>query len=733
MRDAAFGVEPFELVDYHGEVAAGFEPSDLEAAVAQAVDQGRAAETLHWGRNYLYGMELETLSGGVAVAVKQFRNQGLRARLERRWKGSKALRSWRVACALRRAGIPTPEPLLWIESRRPDGPSFFVTRRLRGFVEARYYFRALEANRELQEFPEIDPESLVAELGRAIRRLHAAGIWHRDLSVGNLLIQPAAGEGPRYTVFFIDLNRARLNRWLTIGRRTRDLSRLRVFRRSHQDLLLRSYWGEASAAMAWKGGLYRFFFQGFLLRIRAKTALRAPLRSLRDRLAPRHAYTHIPAPPDDAPTRELAVWDGLSDQPHQHATRLQRLAIRVSDAPLHARELHAGIMALPRAWRRYRQLREHLYAEPHGWQGMGVAVRPWPENPAAVLRSLEKLGTRRVLLRLHPWQRDHDLEEELAGELARRGFELAFTLPQSRELVKDRARWQEAVVELQARFGHLGRHFQIGQAINRSKWGVWNHSEYLELAAAAAEILRQDPAVELLGPAVIDYELHRTAAILNIPRPGVFFDILASLLYVDRRGAPENRQLGFDTVDKVIQLKALAETSPACGGRSWITEFNWPLWEGPHSPAGRRVAVDEETQADYLVRYYLLALGTGMVERVYWWQLLARGYGLCHDDGAGDVRLRPSFYAYANLCRLLEGSVCLGPIEAQAPCHLQHFRRPDGEEIVVAWSADGSRSTAELPRPSRQAMGRGGELLNVPANRNIEIDGSPRYFWIGPG
>ena len=45
------------------------------------------------------------------------------------------------------------------------------------------------------------------------------------------------------------------------------------------------------------------------------------------------------------------------------------------------------------------------------------------------------------------------------------------------------------------------------------------------------------------------------------------------------------------------------------------------------APAGRDVAVDEQTAADYLVRYYLLLLGSGLVQRVYWWQLVARGYG----------------------------------------------------------------------------------------------------------
>ncbi len=136
------------------------------------------------------------------------------------------------------------------------------------------------------------------------------------------------------------------------------------------------------------------------------------------------------------------------------------------------------------------------------------------------------------------------------------------------------------------------------------------------------------PESSCSGPPVIDFEYHVTAAVLNLKRAGFRFDAVSALLYVDRRGAPENRQAGLDTVAKVLLLKAIAETARNAAGRCWITEVNWPLREGPHSPAGRDVSVDEETQADYLVRYYLLALGTGLVERVFWWQVVARGYGL---------------------------------------------------------------------------------------------------------
>jgi hypothetical protein len=283
---------------------------------------------------------------------------------------------------------------------------------------------------------------------------------------------------------------------------------------------------------------------------------------------------------------------------------------------------------------------------------------------------------------------------------------------------------------LAERFSPFGRDFQVGQAINRSKWGVWNYREYMELVGVASEVLRQDPKRELLGPGVIDYEPLRTAGILNLPSPGFHFDILASLLYVDRRGAPENRQLGFDTVDKVVQLKAIAETSRNCGDRSWITEVNWPLWEGPHSPAGRKVAVDEEKQANYLARYYLLALGTGLVERVYWWQLVARGYGLAHDTGDGTLRLRPSFRAFANLQRTLAGASFLGPVQTPPPGRLYAFRLQDGADLVVGWSADDSSVEVALPRAARSGLDRDGNALAPLPSAKVKLDGSPRYLWL---
>ena len=147
------------------------------------------------------------------------------------------------------------------------------------------------------------------------------------------------------------------------------------------------------------------------------------------------------------------------------------------------------------------------------------------------------------------------------------------------------------------------------------------------------------------------------------------------------------------------------------------------------------MAVDEERQADYLVRYYLLALSTGAVERVYWWQLVARGYGLVDPQEDGRLRRRPAYWAMATLQRQLAGSIHLRPLAAGpggdgARLHL--FRDAAGGELVVGWSTRG-RAAARLPRRAAEVIGRDGEVLPPPATEEVELDPSPRYFRLVSG
>jgi tRNA A-37 threonylcarbamoyl transferase component Bud32 len=696
---------------------------DPAAEAARILDPGSAVETIYWGRNYLYSVLLETSEGTIPAVVKQFRNQGARERLERRLKGSKALRSWRIAVPMWAAGQPTPQPLMLVESRQEDGPSLFVTRQLPEVTEARYLFRALRAGTLATDFPDLDVERLVDDLGRTIRSMHDAGFWHRDLSIGNVLLEGHSAAPP---LWILDLNRARQRDRVTVSQRTRDLCRLGFPERDRGDRFLSAYWGSRRRGFGFKRWLYRLYRAAYLVRVEGKKTVRDAIRSLAGVLFQRKPHAHIPEAPQGAGARDKAVWDYLSDQPHQHASRGERLRVRLADFGEHARSFGTATRAIPRARRRYRELIEELWREPVAWPGIGVAVGPRSAPPGEILAGLDDLGATQVLMRLHPWEEDHDESEELARELASRGVELTFAVPQVRELVREPRHWRAAVNEIAVRFVRYGNRFQIGQAINRSKWGIWNYREYAEMATIAADCLRAAGDVELLAPAVIDFEPYAMVAALN-HRDAPEIDIASSLLYVDRRGAPENSQLGYDGLGKAALMRAIGETARRGAARFWITEVNWPLWEGPHSPAGKTVSVDEQTQADYLVRYFIPVLASGLAERAFWWQLVARGYGLI--DRREDVlRRRPSYQALQNLIAQLEGTTARGPVPSPPGTLAHRFTHPDRGELLVAWSVE-AEIPFSLPQSAERAISRDGEDLD-PAARQVMLTNSPQYLWL---
>jgi hypothetical protein len=711
-----------------GELRAGLDADPGE--LRRVIDPAAAQKTIHWGRNYLYQARLATGAGDVAVVVKVFREGGARQRMTRRWKGSRAQRSFDASNALLAAGVPVPRPVAALESADASGTSFFLYEPLGDAIEARYFFRARNAGSERELFPAIDGALLLERIAATLRRMHDAHLWHRDVSAGNVLLAGDwSGRGePEGELYLIDLARTRIGKPLTRSERMRDLARLPLHRAEDRAALLASYAGLRPSPV--ERGLFAFHHHAFHLRHRVKDRLRWLQRAARG-LTSRGTHPHIPPAEEGAAVRDRVVWDPLSDQPHLHAGRTAKLRTRLADAPIHGREAALLARRLPAIAARYRALRRELYSAPTLFGDVGVGLHGASAPLERLIDEVDSLGVRRVLLRLQPWENELERDSLLARELVARGKDVLLAVAQNRDLVRDPARWRASLEVIAARFGGLASHVQIGHAINRSKWGIWNQREYAGLVAAAAEVFAGRaaggaPAFALVGPGVIDFELYATCIALDWPENPVRFDAVTSLLYVDRRGAPENRQAGLDALAKAVLLRATIATSRHGDRESWITEVNWPLHEGPHSPAGRHVAVSEEAQASYLVRYHVLLLGSGSVERAYWWQLAARGYGLATDDDGG-LRRRPSWHALAFLHRTLAGTSALGPLPSQEPLRVHAFARDDGSFWLVAWSANDRPVEWKLPPGATRLFDRGGAEIPLPSSKAIAVADAPVY------
>jgi len=163
--------------------------------------------------------------------VRDYRHGGLlRGFLGRRFFiPGRETRELRVLSAARAAGLPVPEPLA--SARKRCGR--FVGYRAR--IVTSEIPRAASLVTALWEKATrgIDTAPLLSSVGKAVRAMHDAGIFHHDLNMHNIL------SDENDEIFIIDFDRARMRKALGMGGRLTNLRRLlrsaRKLARLHRD------------------------------------------------------------------------------------------------------------------------------------------------------------------------------------------------------------------------------------------------------------------------------------------------------------------------------------------------------------------------------------------------------------------------------------------------------------------------------------------------------------------
>lgn len=248
----------------------------------------------------------------------------------------------------------------------------------------------------------------------------------------------------------------------------------------------------------------------------------------------------------------------------------------------------------------------------------------------------------------------NDIENIDAYVAFAKGFgedkEILITIIQDREHIEDHKLLKKDITNIFQKFEGIASEFQIGNAINRIKWSFVSMEEYLSFYETVQKIRdEQFPEIKLIGSAVIDFEYHFSIRTL-FNKFKVHYDKFSTLLYVDRRGSPYATQMGiFDFKNKIEFLDTIVRTASKSENSIYITEANWPLTgTAPYAPTSEKECVSEALYTQYMKEYFEIALQTQKIEKVFWHQLIAPGYGLV-DNREGKIRKTQAFYDFKKL------------------------------------------------------------------------------------
>jgi hypothetical protein len=344
------------------------------------------------------------------------------------------------------------------------------------------------------------------------------------------------------------------------------------------------------------------------------------------------------------------LWDNYSDQPAQLKDKAYKKRMRLKErSSLIATYLLALVM-LPLSLLATPFVRRKTIDSKHFFS-LGVDFEREQEHTQKLL---DELDVKHILLRLKLWEMQK-LPELKAFAQKNRSKKITLKILQDREHVENLELTKKDMQRIFSELEDSINIFEIGSTINRAKWGFFSVREYLNFYKVAYDLKKEHfPKIHLLGSGVIDFEFHYTIhTLFNFCK--CQYDGIAALLYVDRRGAPENTQLGFALTDKIALLSTMVWLSPKVSQELHITETNWPISNtAPYAPTSEHECVDEKRYADYMLRYYLLAFASQQIDSVSWHQLIAPGYGLV--DNREGIRKREAFHIYKYMYKTLHNA-----------------------------------------------------------------------------
>ena len=608
-------------------------------------------------RNTLKVVSIDSQKFVIKSFKQPYRLQGL---IYRFFRDSKAKRSYDYSLKLNQLSIKTPEPVGYIEVYE-------------GFRLTKSYFISCLLDYDFLiddalDDNHIDSENILKEFIKFTFDIHKKGVKHLDYGIGNIAVRL---NEKSYEFYLFDLNRMKFGK-VSIESGLENFSRMCDTKKKL------NFFAKQYSVLRNVNNKYA---EDRLIKATKKTEKYFQRKNKYKNLFKKNKY--VPA--------EFYKWDDYSDQPHIIKEKKIR-KILASYSYISNIKILLSFLLFPFLWVTYFVKKRRN--RPYIVNSIGLCV-----NLSNILTSrneltiddlkllIDDLNIKNISVRI-PLSDYENFDKYFNFISQFSHLSIMVVILQDRSHINNPQLLQKNLLLIFERLKGNVSEYQIGNTVNRKKWGFLNIDEYFDFFKVAQDLKKDHfPDITLLGGNIIDFDLpFLTRSLFNF-KP-IFFDKFSTQLYVDRRGAPENTQLGFDTYSKINIYHHLISASYKCSNEFIISEVNWPLKDtGEWSPTAGDYEVGEKEQALYLIRYYLLMIASGKVYKCYMHQLIAPGYGLI-DDIDGVLRKRESYFCFKFLIEILQGAKTLSFSSKNNLYRL--FLEKDNEFIEVLWMSKGS-------------------------------------------
>ncbi len=409
-------------------------------------------------------------------------------------------------------------------------------------------------------------------------------------------------------------------------------------------------------------------------------------------------------------------WDEFSDQPYQLKDKTYKKQMRKREFKSLLKTVLTALIILPFSIVAMPFVKRKQVSS-NDFFCIGVDFQ---REPHVTLELIEELEVNRVLLRLKLWEMDK-LDSLKSFISLTQDKKITLKIMQDRENIEDLDLLKNNLQIIFKELNEVIDIFEIGSTINRAKWGFFSVNEYSKFYQVAYDLkINEFPNIKLIGSGVIDFEYHFTAhTLFNFFK--YKYDGVSSLLYVDRRGAPENTQMGFTLSDKIAWLSTMVWLSPKTGQELHITETNWPITAtAPYAPTSEHECISEELYANYMLRYYLLSFASQQVDSVSWHQLIAPGYGLV--DNRDGIKKRGAFDTYKFMLKNLKEAQFLR-LDIKRDYYILQCL-VENKLLQIHWTL---KPTTLKNEDFFRVYSKDGELIK---DKTLSIGSSPLYIYI---